>query len=511
MNKCLFSIALLWSFVSFAQDHQAQIDAAVEKAMATFNIPGVAIAIVKDDKIVVSKGYGVVEKGSKKAVTSDTIFGVASNTKAMTAALLANLVDQGKIKWSTPVIDILPEFQLYDPYVTREFQIIDLLQHNSGLGLGQGDLMIWPATSHDSRYVLSKLKYLQPKSSFRSAFAYNNLMFVTAGEVIARVSNKPWQEVIKEKIFEPLAMNSTYARYSDIDTANQQVASAHVPLNGELHVVGGNFLEDFEAAGAVGSTVTDMSQWIRLALNRGSLNGYQLFSETQSHKMWTQANPLAVSNTATERDGTQFNSYGLGWFIGDYQGYKLAHHSGGILGMVSKVVLVPEQNLGLVVLTNQQSGAAFNAIYREILEQYLALEDKDWVSYFAKRDKQGRDKEKARLAKVFHEKNQQSKPSLPLSKYAQLYQDQWYGDVEIVESKGSLEMRFKHTDLLVGKLEHFQYDTFIVRWYDRTLEADAFVTFSIDEKGDVESVKMKAVSYYTDFSFDFHNLQLTPK
>ncbi len=513
----LFHIVLV-SFVGTVNANEAynkQISDQIIKAMATFQVPGVAVAIVKDNQVVMNKGFGVVEYGKSRKVNADTLFGIASNTKAMTAALIAQLVDQGKLSWHTKVTDILPEFQMPDPYVTRQFTIIDLLSHDSGLGLGAGDLMIWPQTTHSMADIIKGIKHLPEASSFRSEFAYDNLMFILAGEIVARVTGKPWQDNIREQIFEPLGMKNTKAKFSLIAADNKNVARAHVPLDGKLNVVGGNFLEKFSSAGAVASSVNDMSLWLMAQLNRGSYsqNGEtkQLFSEEQSKQMWQARTLIPVSEQATKNDKTHFYAYGLGWFMKDYHGVKLVQHTGGILGMVSKVVLVPEANLGLVVLTNQQSGYAFNAIANAILHTYLAIDDKDWVDHYqAQRDKRVAG-EKQRLEEAAAKVDKNSKPSLPLADYAQTYHDNWYGDIEVMLKDDRLVMQFTKTPELRGRLEHYQHNTFVVRWDDRTLEADAFVNFNLNEDGSINFVTMKAVSRMTDFSFDFHDLRLTPK
>ncbi|MGL1958966.1 MAG: serine hydrolase [Colwellia sp.] len=494
-------------------DKNANIEITIKKAMDKFQIPGVAVAIIKNNQVVMSKGFGVIEQGKTAKVTADTLFGIASNTKAMTAAILANLVDAGKLSWQTKVIDIIPEFQMPDAYVTREFTIIDLLSHNSGLGLGAGDLMIWPQTTLTNKDIIKGLKFLPQVSSFRSEFAYDNLMYVIAGEIIAKVTGMPWQEAIQQTIFTPLGMENTRAKFSLIPKSNKNIARAHVPLNGKLTVVGGNFLEKFSSAGAVASSVNDMTHWLKSQLNKGAygVNDQRLFSEKQSRAMWQARTLLPVSDATTKMDKTHFSAYGLGWFLKDYHGVKLIHHSGGILGMVSKVVLVPEEDLAMVILTNQQSGYAFSAIYLQILNEYLALEEKDWVDYFYTKQQKSAQKEQERLAKAQGSVDKNSQPSLALPNYAHTYVDNWYGEIHITYKNAQLRMQFGNTPELKGNLEHYQHNTFIVHWDDRTLEADAFVNFNLNEDGSINFVTMRAVSHATDFSFDFHHLKLVPK
>ena len=496
-------------------DKVERIKQSVNKAMAAFQVPGIAVAIIKDNDVVLSKGFGVLKYGSQEQVNADTLFGIASNTKAMTSALLASLVDEGKLNWQTKVIDIIPEFQLPDAYVTREFTIIDLLSHNSGLGLGAGDLMIWPETTLTNKDVIKGLKHLPQVSSFRSEFAYDNLMYIVAGEIIAKLTGQPWQEVIQARIFAQLGMKNTYAKFSLIPETNTNVARAHVPLDGELHVVGGNFLEKFSSAGSVASSVNDMSLWLKAQLNRGQYDvdgdkTKRLFSEQQSREMWQARTLLPVSQKLTEQDKTHFNAYALGWFVKDYHGVKVVRHTGGILGMVSKVVMVPEENLAMVILTNQQSGFAFNALSQQILTEYLELPGKDWVEHYAKLQQKNNADKKAHLLKAAANIDKNSTPSLSLASYAQRYVDNWYGEIVINLENDHLVMQFTNTPALHGKLEHYQHNTFIVRWDDRTLEADAYVNFNLNPDGSINTVTMKAVSWATDFSFDFHDLTLRP-
>jgi CubicO group peptidase (beta-lactamase class C family) len=514
----LLTTAYLFASLAFAaspniiEQKNKSIEKSIIKAMDAFQVPGIAVAIVKDNKIVMSKGFGLTQYGTNNKVNGDTLFGIASNTKAMTAALLANLVDQEKLTWQTKVIDIIPEFQMPDAYVTREFTILDLLSHNSGLGLGAGDLMIWPGTTLTNQDIIKGLKHLPEVSSFRSEFAYDNLMYVIAGEVIAKITGKSWPQNIKETIFQPLGMNKTKAKFSLISANNKNVARAHVPLDGKLNVVGGDFLEQFSSAGSVASSVNDMSLWLKAQLSKGAYaKDKQLFSERQSHNMWQMRTILPVSDSATKNNKTHFSGYALGWFVNDYHGVKLVHHSGGILGMVSKVVLVPEENLAMVILTNQQSGYAFNAIYKQILNEYLALPEKDWVNFYHEMSKKRKAAEKSRLSEAASHLDKNSRHSLPLKAYAQTYTDNWYGDITISYANNALTMQFGNTPALKGSVKHYQHNTFVVHWDDRTLEADAFVNFNLNPDGSINYATMKAVSRATDFSFDFHDLKLRPK
>ena len=508
----LASLALLASatFNSWAQINTTDLEEVINTSMARFDVPGMAVAVVQDDKVVFAKGFGTSNLNTNAKVNKDTLFGIASNTKAFTSAALAKLVDEGKLSWDDRVIDHLPEFRLYDSYVTREMRIRDLLSHRSGLGLGQGDLMIWPSTDKSIEDILVGLQYLKPASSFRSQYAYNNLMFVTAGEVVARVSGMSWNDYIEKNILQPLHMDNSRAGFSRIPKSNKNWAIGHIPMDGKLNPFFVNYLEDFRGAGAIASSVNDMSQWLLTQLAGGKMpSGEQLFSEKQQAQMWHPHITSMASKSAYEAYHQQFRGYGLGWSIEDYHGFKKLGHGGGILGMVSQVTLLPEKKLGIVILSNQQAFSALSAVTHEVLEDALELEDKDWVEELAK--KHFASKQKA-YANAKPDPPADYQPQLPNINYTGTLHDDWYGDVIIEQLDGKLRIDFTHTKRLKGTLEHYTGNTFIVKWDEKLLEADAFIRFDMGANNRVNSAKMRAVSTaVTDFSFDFRNLNLKAK
>lgn len=508
----LASLALLASatFNSWAQINTTDLEEVINTSMARFDVPGMAVAVVQDDKVVFAKGFGTSNLNTNAKVNKDTLFGIASNTKAFTSAALAKLVDEGKLSWDDRVIDHLPEFRLYDSYVTREMRIRDLLSHRSGLGLGQGDLMIWPSTDKSIEDILAGLQYLKPASSFRSQYAYNNLMFVTAGEVVARVSGMSWNDYIEKNILQPLHMENSRAGFSRIPKSNKNWAIGHIPMDGKLNPFFVNYLEDFRGAGAIASSVNDMSQWLLTQLAGGKMpSGEQLFSEKQQAQMWHPHITSIASKSAYEAYHQQFRGYGLGWSIEDYHGFKKLGHGGGILGMVSQVTLLPEKKLGIVILSNQQAFSALSAVTHEVLEDALELEDKDWVEELAK--KHFASKQKA-YANAKPDTPADYQPQLPNINYTGTLHDDWYGDVIIEQLDGKLRIDFTHTKRLKGTLEHYTGNTFIVKWDEKLLEADAFIRFDMGANNRVNSAKMRAVSTaVTDFSFDFRNLNLKAK
>jgi len=488
------------------------LDAYAARVLQEFEVPGLAVAIVKDGKVVLAKGYGVRKLGEPAPVNENTLFGIASNTKAFTSAALAMLVDEGKINWDDAVTKYLPGFQLYDPYVTREMTIRDLLTHRSGLGLGAGDLLWWPPTDYSREEIIRKFRYVKPASSFRSRYAYDNVLYMIAGQVVAAVSGKSWDDVIKDRIFTPLGMTTSNTNVAGL-LASKDAATPHAKVDGRLQTVAPMALENVGPAGAINSSVAEMAKWLIAQLNHGQIGeGRRLFSEPRSREMWSAQTITPLGDPPPHLIGLRanFSAYGLGWGLTEYRGFKTVSHTGGLLGYVSRVTLMPDFNLGVVVLTNQQSGGAFQSMTYRILDHYLSAPTTDWIPAFKKSEEMGQSNAAEFEKRQASARVVDSKPSLPIAKYAGRYTDAWYGDITIALENNKLVMRFGHTPLLVGELEHWQYDTFVARWHDRSLEADAFVTFALKPDGGIEQMKMGPVSPLTDFSFDFQDLLFTP-
>ncbi|MGH9902442.1 MAG: serine hydrolase domain-containing protein, partial [Pyrinomonadaceae bacterium] len=332
-----------------------EIDEYAAKAIRDWNVPGMAVAVVKDDRLVWARGYGVRKLGEPTPVDERTLFAIASNTKAFTAAALAVLVDEGKIKWDDPVSKFLPSFQLSDPYVTRELTVRDLLSHRSGLATFGGDLL-WYETTYGRDEILRRVRFLKPGSSFRSRYGYQNIMFLAAGQVVAAAAGKPWDDFIRERFLTPLGMTSTTTSITAFKSGDN-VATPHNELDGKLRVIRYGNVDGAGPAGALNSSVTDMAQWIRLQLGRGTYQGKKIFSPAVSREMWTPQSIVGgVSEQAEKFNPTRhFNLYGLGWFLTDYHGRKVVSHGGGLDGMISQVAMMPEENLGVVVLTNSET------------------------------------------------------------------------------------------------------------------------------------------------------------
>jgi CubicO group peptidase (beta-lactamase class C family) len=493
----------------------------VDEARKTFKVPGIAVAIVKDGKIVLEQGYGLRETGKPEKVDAHTLFAIASNTKAFTAAALQMLAEQKKLDMDGRVTDYLPWFQMSDPYVTHDMRVRDLLAHRSGLSLGAGDLLYWPPTSYSTKEVVQHLANVPIANGFRSHYAYDNILFAVATLVIENVSGQHYADFIREHVFKPVGMDESLIDMTYLKPG-MDVATGHALYDfKDLKPVPPMAWTNNPGAGGIYASVHDLAKWMNLQLAGGELPGAgadgkprRLFSQDSQNQMWSMLTPIPVNKPpvpALQPLQPNFAGYGEGWFLSDYHGEKLVWHTGGWPGMVSRLTLVPGLKLGVVVLTNQESGAAFNAVTYRVLDAYLHPGDKtDWVAAYeqAVKHSQGKADESWQQHEAARAKN--SKPSLPLADYAGSYRDPWYGEVIIAEEHGKLRLRFSKTRQLIGTMTPWQHDSFIVRWDDRSLNADAFVNFALDVDGHVREMRMTPISPLTDFSFDFQDLRLTP-
>jgi len=490
-----------------------KIDDYVIRVMHQFKVPGLSLAIVKDGRAVLVRGYGVRTLGQSAVVDEKTLFGIASNTKAFTATALALLVEDNKIKWDSPVIDYLPGFQMYDPYVTREMTVRDLLVHRSGLGLGAGDLLWWPPSDLDRKEITRRLRFIKPATSFRTAYAYDNVLYTVAGELIQAVSGRTWEEFITERILQRIGMDGTEVLHS-ASLKGGNIATPHAEVDGTVRPVAAFTADNVNPAGGIHSSAEDMAKWMIVQLDSGRLGDTgRLFSASSARQLWSLVTPIPIGNINSDFSDLQpnFRGYALGFSLRDYLGKKIVSHTGGLPGYVSRVTLVPEIKTGITVLTNQEAGEGFEVITNYLLDFYLRGKTVDRLAAYI-RDKARTDSLlKVEAQKTESKRNTDSRPSLPLKNYAGLYTDAWYGDVRIDCVNDALVMTFTHTPSLLGDLQHWQYDTFVVRWRDRELRADAFITFALTPDGRIDQAKMEAVSSATDFSFDFHDLLLKPK
>ena len=482
------------------------LGAFVDAVRDAFDVPGVAVTIVKDGQTVLAQGYGVRDLENPTPVDAHTLFGIASNSKAFTATALALLVNEGKLTWDTPVQDVLPAFRMADPYVTREMTVRDLLVHRSGLSLGAGDLLWWPPVTYTRQDVVQRLRHIPLATSFRSAFAYDNVLYMVAGEVVEAVGGAPWEDFVAERILRPLGMTETTTRVGE-GLARPNRARPHARVEGVVRPVAAFDGENANPAAGIMTNARDVARWLTVQLDSGRVDtGVRLFPPATTTELWGLVTPMPISPFPPELAAAQpqFSGYALGFFVLDYRGHKVVTHTGGLPGYVSQITLVPDLGLGVAVFTNQESGAAFRAITNHVVDHYLGVSDTDWLAAYEAVVARQEAGVAAQEHAVAAGRDSLSSPSLPLAAYAGTYTDPWYGGVTITPEGGGLVMRFGHTPALVGDLEHWQHDTFVVR-------SDAFLTFALNPDGSVDQAKMQAVSPATDFSFDFQDLLLKPK
>ncbi len=440
----------------------ADIDAAIEKARIDFGVPGLAVAIVKGNEVVLSKGFGVREIGSEDPVDDKTLFAIASNTKAFTAALLATLVDEGKLTWDDKVQAHLPWFELYDPYVSVDARISDLLSHRIGLGTFSGDL-IWYGTPYSREEVVRRARFLPQAFPFRAGYGYSNIMYIAAGEVIEEVSGKTWEQFLRERILDPLGMDHTVLSVSALEDEDN-VATPHGYADGAVRTYPWYPWDSTVPAGGIISCASDLSAWMRLVLNRGTWNGTTIYSDRQSRVMWTPHANFVVSQRGREQNPyTNFSGYGLGWSLQDYDGYLLASHGGGYDGMFSQTLLVPDLKLGIVVLTNSMTGIA-GAITRTVLDAYIGKTGRNYHTEGVERQARSRERDDARWKRDDSLRVAGTKPSFDLTAYEGTYGGPMYGDASVTLEDGKLVLRLLPNPDLVADLTHWHYDVFQVSW-----------------------------------------------
>jgi CubicO group peptidase (beta-lactamase class C family) len=493
--------------------------------MRDVGVPGMAVAIVENGRTTLARGYGVRRLGTTERVDENTIFQLGSVGKAFTTAALAVLVDRGSIKWDDPVIDHIAGFQMYDPWVTREMTVRDLLVHRSGLGLGAGDLMFVPRSSLSRAETVRRLRYIRPATSFRSAYAYDNILYIAAGQLIEETSGATWEQFVRDHVLRPAGMRTaTSDRAARRATRNR--AWPHARRNGPMHGMGdqevlddsgrGQFDPELGAnaapAGGVAASASDVARWISIQLAQGALpeGGGRLFSEAASREMWAPRvhipiNPYPQPAAAAT---PQFQSYALGWTVRDYAGHKLVMHTGAVFGAQAVLMLVPERNVGFAIMINCEDGEAALGVAYELLDHYLGRPRYDWGAAW-REVVRARDARAVAQLQTEATTRAQVGPSLALVRYAGAYSDAWYGPISIDHANDKLTIDFKQTPGMIGDMTHWQYDTFRVAWRDPLIEP-AFVTFALGADGSVERVSMRAVSPLADFSFDYQDLDFRP-
>ncbi len=477
-------------------DPLLRFDAQVAQAVKDWRAPGFAIAVVKDDAVIFSKGYGVREVGRAEPVDTHTLFAIGSTTKAMTAAAIGMLVDEKKLSWDDPVTRHLPWFALKDPQATREITIRDLLTHRAGLPNAD---FLWYGQANSPRTILERLRLVEPAYSVRSSFIYQNIMYAVAGAVIETASGMPWARFIETRIFKPLGMTDSIATAATLDgRANH--AMPHFIMDDAVARIENATVDGIAPAGSIWSSVDDMSKWMRLLLAGGVVTGAQggarLLSEGTLGELFrpqTMVTRQAFYPTA-EITRPDWTTYGLGWFQQDYAGFKVDYHTGSIDGMVAICGLVRSQGIGVYVLSNLDHAELRHALMFTAFDRLLGRPARDWSAEFktlyARLQREGEDAKK----KEDSLRALGTKPSLPLNAYVGRYSDPLFGDVEVSMDPVDPTLRVRYGSAFSGKLDHWSFDTFRARW-DAKWRGTAPASFVLDPNGRVSELRMMGATF----------------
>lgn len=474
----------------------------LEKARTDWGVPGMAVAIVKDGEVVFSEGFGQLKANGNQEVNADTQFAIASNTKAFVASALATLVAEGKISWDDKVTEYLPYFRLYDAYASSETTVRDLLCHRVGLGTFSGDV-IWYKSDFTAEEVIRRIQYVPQAYSYRAGYGYSNLMFITAGEVIRAVTGKSWAQYIEETFIDPLGMDRTVTSVNQLKS-NDNVATPHKPVDDKNKSIAWVDWDNMGAAGGIISSVNDMANWMSMNLNSGIWQGDTLLVREQQNILWTPHNNFVLSDRSRANiPGRHFNGYGLGWGLYDYFGRMVVTHSGGYDGMYSRVAMMPDEGLGIVILTNSMSGITF-PLTMKLINDFIEEDKRDWSQEFLDRSSGGTDPIKTRKAARISN----TKPSLVLAAYTGMYDAPMHGDIEVKEENGQLRLYFDRAPLLSATLKHWHNDTWEVVWDETHAWFDfGTVEFELDHNARVKGMEIDVPNY----DIFFHEIEITKR
>lgn len=497
-------------------DWLGDIDASVARGLSLYGAPGLSLAVVRSGHEPIIRGYGARSVGRPGAVQVDTVLPIASLTKAFTSAAVAMLVSDGKLDWDDKVAARLGDFQMYDPVATREMTVRDLLVHRSGLGLGEGDLMLFPRTDFTRQEVVRKLRYLKPASEFRSGSAYDNVLYLVAGELIGAVSGQPWESFVQDRILGPVGM-SDGASCERLLSNNASRATLHARISGIVRGVGPVTALPPEPpadlsnpAGGVFASARDMAKWIAVQLAKGALpDGRRLWSEQAGAAMW---NPLTVVDANVDGAGPDTDPHFVlgapGWVILDYRGTPVTMHVGALPGLTTRIMLVPSKSLGLYIGLNSEEETLHESMAYTILDAALGLPTRDYLREGAAQDEARRQRRLKRAATQTLVRPQPIvAPGRALADYAGRYRSDWYGDIVVTLGRSGLAIDFTRTPAMRGPLLPWTGETFLTRFPDHNIE-DALATFTAEPSGPIVGLRLKAASASADFSFDYQDLAL---
>ncbi|GAB3998160.1 serine hydrolase [Spirosoma daeguense] len=470
-------------------DPVSRFDTYVQQAVRDWRVPGLTVTIVKDGKVLLKKGYGVREMpalagGKSEPVNSQTLFAMASTTKAMTAACLGMLVDEGKLRWDDPVVNYLPDFLFYDPAVTREVRVRDLLIHNTGVGNAD---VLWSAMQISSDEILRRMRLIKPSYSLRSGFIYQNIMYLAAGKVLEKVSGMPWDVFIRTRIFEPLGMQRTKALFRDVTDPNR--AKPHVEVNDTIRRVD-NVTEEglVDAVGPAGSVWTcpdDVAAWMQCMLDSGRYNGKTLLKPATWAELFKPQTLVTDGQFYPTQQLTKpvWKTYGLGWFQHDYRGHRVNFHTGSLTGMIAIHGQLPDQKLAIYVQGNLDHTELRHAIMYRAFDEFGGLGiSRDWSRDLYQLYGNLHQQYRRTQQKIDSTRVPNTKPSLALTAYVGAYTDPLYGKVDVSLKDNRLHIAINN--LLTGYLDHWHFDTFRLQ-YDQFWNGKDPVSFILDTHGKV--------------------------
>ena len=463
----------------------------VMEGVVDWGVPGLAVVVVKDGEVAFAQGLGVKALGDPSEVTTETLFAIGSTTKAMTAAAIGMLVDEGSVEWDDPVTKHLPWFQLHDPYFTREVTVRDLLTHRAGLGNAD---FLWYEQDTDADEILRLVRHVEPAYSLRAGFIYQNIMYAAAGEVVAQVSGMPWADFIQSRILNPLGMTGTVPTGT---TLNRQpdVAQPHYRIDGVVTQIENASVDAIAPAGSVWSGVDDMSKWIRFLLSGGQTpDGERLLSTATHAELFA---PQAIVRSSgfypTARlTNPHWTTYGLGWFQADYRGRAVDFHTGSIDGMVAIVGLIRDENLGICVLANLDHAELRHALMYRVFDLFDDDTPRDWSAELLELYTDLADAAEERRSQLESERVEGTAPSLAINKYVGSYSDPLYGNIEITSDGSGLSLHYGPG--LQGPLSHWSYDTFRVEW-DAVWRGTSFVSFVMNQAGEPNVLDMNGTEF----------------
>lgn len=478
------------SIAAAQQGPLRSFDAYAAQALRGWEAPGLAVAVIRNDSLVLARGYGVRELGRPEPVTPQTVFAVGSTTKAFTSALLGTLVDAGKVVWDDPVTKHRPDFQLFDPYVTREITVRDLLTHRSGLSRGD---RLWSGSGMSREEVIRRVRFLKPSWGFRSTDGYQNIMFLTAGEIAGRRYGTSWDSAVHERIFTPLGMARTVTSTNALKGMDD-VATPHERIDNAVTPVDWLNIDNIGPAGSINSSVTDMAQWVRMQLGQGTYAGRKILEPRTIKEMHTLQMHIRPSDTDEKLyPESHLTGYGLGWSLRDYRGLRLVSHGGAIRGMRAWVALIPEKNLGVVVLTNMAESTLPIAIGMRVIDQHLTATPKDWSALYLAESKAGRERALADQQKAITTRVTGTSPTLALDRYAATYADSMYGEIKVVKVNEGLTVTFGPE--FSGDLAHWHFDTFEAVWRNRA-QGRGTMSFVSDARGQVTALEIPGLAVF---------------